>query len=120
MAEINKSASFDAQTMTEAIAAGEQEAPQVDVSKDYERSKEYQVSETDRTAEAEEILTPQFELHEPQEVLPESNLSSDPESFQSMAAEVNPLSAKEIDSETASTSDIDDFRSMAQEINSPL
>ncbi|MBW4620056.1 MAG: hypothetical protein KME17_11955 [Cyanosarcina radialis HA8281-LM2] len=117
MAEPNESASFDAQTMTEAIEAGEQEAPQVDVSADYEKSKEYETSETDRTAEAKEILTPQFELHEPQEVLPESNLSSDPGSFQSMAAAVNPNSTKEVDSESGAPGDVDAFRSMAKEVN---
>jgi hypothetical protein len=115
MAEIDESASFDAQTMAEAIATGEQEAPQVDVSKDYERSKEYEASETDSTTNAK--AAPQFELPKSQEVMPESNLSSSPESFQSMAAAVNPLSPKEVDADTDSSSDIDSFRSMAQEIN---
>ena len=48
-AELPNSQTFDAQQIAENVEAGEQQVPQVDVSADYEASKEFSVSDVDRT-----------------------------------------------------------------------
>jgi hypothetical protein len=44
--------SFDAQQIVEEIAAGEQKAPEIDVSQDYEASKELDTSQADQGTSA--------------------------------------------------------------------
>lgn len=94
MAEINENISFDAQVTSEAIAAGEQKAPQVDVDKDYERSKEFDVSEIDRTPEgakaAEVATSPQLDVPGASIQGSKSAATGDPEEFLEMAKEANP------------------------------
>ncbi|MFM7424068.1 MAG: hypothetical protein ACKO7W_03565 [Elainella sp.] len=75
-------ASFDAQQMVEDIKAGEQKAPSVDVDADYERSKQFDVAEIDRTGEgaiaAESLVSGQ------------APASGDPAAFMDMAKQVTP------------------------------
>jgi hypothetical protein len=49
MTSASAESNYDAQRMAEDIQSGEEKAPQVNVEKDYERSKEYDVSEIDRS-----------------------------------------------------------------------
>lgn len=89
---LDASQNFDAKQATEEIATGDRKVPEIDVSADYEASKEFSVSEIDQTQAgeqaAEEATAHQFELHEPENVIPESQLTSNPEDFTEMAKEV--------------------------------
>ncbi|NJK67184.1 MAG: hypothetical protein HC789_09395 [Microcoleus sp. CSU_2_2] len=95
--ESNNSQTFDAQQIAENVEAGEQKLPQVDVSADYEASKEFSVSEIDRTsagAEAAAAATaPKFAIPAPQEIPMPADAKGNPDDFLSMAKEVNPTGA---------------------------
>ncbi|MEG4207584.1 hypothetical protein QUA20_27135 [Microcoleus sp. Pol7_A1] len=92
--EPNDTESFDAAQIAESAEAGEQKLPTVNVSADYEASKEFSVSEIDRTgagAEAAAAATaPKFAVPAPKEVAKPADSSSNPADFRSMAQEVNP------------------------------
>jgi hypothetical protein len=94
MAKPDENISYGAQELVEEIKSGEEQMPQVDVAADYERSKEFAVSESDRTdtdsKATDEAIAAQVEPSRFEEIQPESE-TSDPESFRSMAKEVNPL-----------------------------
>lgn len=95
---LNEPQNFDAKQAAEEIATGDRKAPEVNVAADYEASKEFSVSEIDQTQAgeqaAEAATAHQFELHEPDNVIPESQLTSNPEDFTEMAKEVGPTSTK--------------------------
>ncbi len=95
--ETNNSQTFDAQQITENVEAGEQKLPTVDVSADYEASKEFSVSEVDRTsagAKAAAAATkPQFDIPAPKDIATSADSSSKPEDFRAMAKEVRPAGA---------------------------
>jgi hypothetical protein len=92
--EANNSQTFDAQQITESAEAGEQKLPTVDVSADYEASKEFSVSEVDRTsagAKAAAAATkPQFDIPAPKDIPMSANSSGKPDDFRAMAKEVKP------------------------------
>lgn len=95
MPETDATANFDAERMTEEIAAGEQKKPKVDVDADYELSKEFAVADIDKTdagaAAAEAATESKFELSQPQEIKTHSTESGgDPDAFLDMAKDVNP------------------------------
>lgn len=74
-------ASYDAEQLVEEIAAGEEKAPQVNVEADYERSKQFDVAEIDRSEEGSQAAA---------EVSSESGATTgDPNAFRNMAKEVN-------------------------------
>ncbi|QYO64154.1 hypothetical protein [Leptolyngbya sp. 7M] len=74
-------ANYDAQQLVEEIKEGEEQAPNVDVSADYERSKQFDVAEVDRTEAGSQAAA---------EVSSESSTSAgDPNAFREMAKEVN-------------------------------
>jgi hypothetical protein len=83
MTELQGSQNFDAEQMVEAIAEGEEKAPKVDVAKDYIRSKEYETASGDS-----ENSAPQTDLGQD---YTNAELSSNPETFRSIAQEVNPF-----------------------------
>jgi len=93
-AELPNSQTFDAQQITENAEAGEQKLPQVDVSADYEASKEFSVSEVDRTgagAQAAAAATaPKFDITTPQETTSSAKPTGNPDDFRAMAKEVRP------------------------------
>lgn len=123
---LNDSVPYDAQQIAEEISVGEVKAPKVDVAADYEASKEFSVSEIDRTEEGEKAAVaataPKFQLSEPEETHSEVQPTSDPADFMDMAAEVNPFAEKTIsqsegtDSETEAGSPAE-FMEMAAEVN---
>ena len=92
--EPNDTQSFDAAQIKESAEAGEQKLPTVDVSADYEASKEFSVSDIDRTsagAEAAAAATaPKFPIPAPKEIAQPADTSGNPADFRSMAQEVNP------------------------------
>ncbi len=92
--EQNNTESFDAQQITESAEAGEQKLPTVDVSADYEASKEFSVSDIDRTsagAEAAAAATaPKFDIPAPTEIPMPADSSGNPDDFRSMAHDITP------------------------------
>lgn len=83
---------YDAQQLTEDITAGEEKSPQVNVEADYERSKQFDVSEIDRTgagaaaADAATSTSKQTTTSEAEE--------GDPADFLKMAKDVTPTDEK--------------------------
>ncbi|NDJ15774.1 hypothetical protein [Myxacorys almedinensis] len=88
---------YDAEQMTEEISSGDRPAPNVDVSADYEASKELSVSAIDQSEEgakaAEAVSSHQLEVPETGDIKAES--TSDPSDYKAMAKEVNPISGNE-------------------------
>jgi hypothetical protein len=95
--EVNNIENFDAQQITESAEAGEQKLPTVNVSADYEASKEFSVSDIDRTsagAEAAAAATaPKFDIPAPTEFAKPADSSGNPDAFRSMAQDLNPAGA---------------------------
>jgi hypothetical protein len=50
----NQTETYDSQQLAEEIASGEEQAPQVNVEADYERSKQFDVADIDRTGKGAE------------------------------------------------------------------
>ncbi|MEG4076296.1 hypothetical protein QUA30_27165 [Microcoleus sp. Pol14C2] len=93
--EVNNTENFDAQQITENAEAGEQKLPTVDVSADYEASKEFSVSDIDRTgagAQAAAAATaPKFPIPAAQDNSAKpADKSGNPNDFRSMAQEIKP------------------------------
>lgn len=106
---------FDAKQATEEIAAGEQKAPKVNVEADYEASKEYSVSDVDRSGQGAEAATkataPEHELHTAAETKFEAEPTGDPGDFRGMAQDLRP--------EAANTGDSHDLMQKAIEKGQP-
>lgn len=93
--EVNNIENFDAQQINESAEAGEQKLPTVNVSADYEASKEFSVSDIDRTgagAEAAAAATaPKFPIPAPTDnIAKPADKSANPADFRSMAQDLNP------------------------------
>lgn len=92
--EVNNTENFDAQQINESVEAGEQKVPTVNVSADYEASKEFSVSDIDRTgagAQAAAAATaPKFPIPAPQDIAKPADTSGNPGDFRSMAQEIKP------------------------------
>jgi hypothetical protein len=120
MAEVvsnaDASQNFDSEQAKEAITAGEQKAPEVDVAADYEASKQFSVSEIDQTEEgakaAAEATAPQFELPQPTETRTVAEPTSDPQDYLEMAKDVSPAPA-------GATNVTDDLVAKALELGKP-
>jgi hypothetical protein len=93
---------FDALQATEEIATGEQKAPKVNVDADYEASKEYSVSDVDRSGQGAEAAAaataPEHDLHAPEETQFEAEPTGDPADFRAMAQDLRPEAANTGDS----------------------
>ncbi len=102
--DLNPSQSYDAQQVLEEIAEGSLPTPKVDVSSDYEASKEFSVSEIDRTGEgekaAEKATANSFEMQAPETTASKAEPTGDPSDFLNMA--------KAIGHETAAQGNVDD------------
>ena len=92
-----ESQNFDAKQLTEEIQAGEQKAPKVNVEADYEASKEYSVSDIDRSGEgakaANEATAPEHKMPEAKTIETHAEPTGDPAEFKNMAREIRPDSA---------------------------
>jgi len=90
----NINQTYDAQVLTEEIAAGEEKAPKINVEADYEASKQYSQSEVDQTEMGAELAkaatAPQFEVTQADSPNPSAAPTGDPTEFLEMAKEINP------------------------------
>lgn len=99
MTQAGASSNFDAERMVEEIKEGDEKMPHVDVASDYELSKQFAVSDIDRTEEgakaAEEATSPELDMSK---ISSQSDAvhktegfsDADPSAFLDMAKEVNP------------------------------
>jgi hypothetical protein len=82
----------DAQLAAENIASGEEKAPTVDIEGDYEASKQFSVSDVDRSGEgakaAEAATAPDLKVPEPEETKTESKPTGNPDDYMDMAKDV--------------------------------
>jgi len=82
----------DAKQQAENIAAGEEAAPPVNVSSDYEASKEYSVSEVDKSGtgvEAARAVSSSGQATSGEETQLESESTGDPDQYRQMAKDTN-------------------------------
>lgn len=90
---LNAPQNHDAQLAAEEIAEGKAKAQEVNVDADYEASKQFSVSEADKTGEgaqaADKATSTQFPVHEPEEPTHETKQSGDPAEFKAIAKEVS-------------------------------
>lgn len=93
-ANLENSQNFDAQQASEAIAQGEQKSPHVNIEADYEASKQFSVSNLDRSGEgakaAEAATAPDHALAQPDETPVEAKSDADPQDYVEMAKDVSP------------------------------
>lgn len=87
----NQAQNQDAELVAQSIAAGEEQAPVIDVEADYEAAQQFSVSEVDRTGagaeEAEAATAPQFEVSEPEETTTKAQPTGNPDDFLAMASD---------------------------------
>ncbi|HEY9845328.1 MAG TPA: hypothetical protein V6D03_03935 [Candidatus Caenarcaniphilales bacterium] len=87
--------SDDAKQLAEDIVAGEEKAPEVDVSSDYEAAKAYSVSEVDRSSAGAEaaaaVTSPELEVPQPEQTELKAKTTGDPEEFLDVAKDINPV-----------------------------
>lgn len=82
-------ANYDAQQLAEEIATGEEKAPKVNVEDDYERSKEFDVADIDRTAEGAKAADKATSLQSSSGSTPsEGKAPGDPNAYREMAQDV--------------------------------
>jgi hypothetical protein len=91
MNEITETPNFDAQRINEAISEGDEKLPAVDVSGDYERSKEFDTPSSEVVVESKEDEAVSQSSFQPIESVAEESETGAPEAFLSMAQEVNPF-----------------------------
>lgn len=93
---INTAENYDAQQTVEEIEAGDRKAPEANVDADYEASKQFSVSNIDRTQEgataAEAATAPQFEVPSQEEGALPVETTGNPDDYKQMAADANPQS----------------------------
>jgi len=82
----------EAQLAAENMVSGKEAAPTVDFDADYEASKQFSVSEIDRSgagAEAAEAATaPAFEVSQPEETKTEAQSTGNPDDYRDMAKDI--------------------------------
>ena len=90
----NQAPTQDAQLAAENIASGQEKAPTVDVEGDYEASKQFSVSDIDRSGEgakaAEAATAPDQKVSDPGETKTESKPTGNPDDYMDMAKDVTP------------------------------
>lgn len=84
--------SYDAKQAADEITSGDRAPSKVDVSSDYEASKEYSVSEVDRTGAGEKAAqaatAPDLKVPEPEETTSAAQPTGNPDDYLDMAKEV--------------------------------
>ena len=90
----NQAVGQEAELAAQSMVEGKEQMPEVDVDADYEASKEYSVSNIDKTgagAEAAAAATaPEHELSEVKDREVISEPTANPDDYREMAREVNP------------------------------
>lgn len=83
----------DAQLAAENMTSGQEPAQAIDLEGDYEASKQFSVSEVDRTGQgaqaAEAATAPEFEVTQPQETKTEAQPTGNPDDYREMAKDVS-------------------------------
>ncbi len=86
----------DAELAAEQMLSGKEQMPTLDLDADYEASKQFSVSDIDRTgagAEAAEAATaPKFEVSEPEKTKVEAQPTSNPDDYRQMARDIGSTS----------------------------
>lgn len=84
----------EAELAAQNMVVGIEKKPEVDVEQDYEASKQYSVSEIDKTGEGEqaavEATSAQREIPEPTDMASSPNTTGNPDEYREMAKDVNP------------------------------
>lgn len=84
----------EAQLAAERMASGEEKTQTIDVDADYEASKEYSVSEIDKTgagaAAAEAVTSAARKMPQPEDMRDSPDTTGNPADYLEMAREVNP------------------------------
>lgn len=84
----------EAELAAQNMVVGIEKKPQVDVEQDYEASKQYSVSEIDKSGEGAQAAVaataPQQEIPEPTDMASSPNTTGNPDDYREMAKEVNP------------------------------
>ncbi len=105
----------DAQLAAESMLSGQEKTQTVDFDADYEASKQFSVSEVDRTGEgaalAEAVTAPDFEVSEPEETKIQAEQTGNPDDFREMA--------KDIGSTNEAPNDSDDLVKKALDMGKP-
>jgi hypothetical protein len=84
MADLDdQTTTYDSQQLAEEIAQGEEQAPQVNVEADYERSKQFDVADIDRTGKGAEAASKTTSSAS-------SPATGNPDEFLDMAKQVQP------------------------------
>lgn len=87
---------YDAQQLTEEIKKDKDKAPQVNADADYERSKQFDVADIDRTAAGSKAAAAATDSKATRSNSPSEagEPTGDPDAFRKMAKEVNPPAEK--------------------------
>ncbi|MBW4580584.1 MAG: hypothetical protein KME42_13555 [Tildeniella nuda ZEHNDER 1965/U140] len=90
---VDTSESYDAQQAVEDIAGGDRKAPDANVEADYEASKQFSVSDIDRTSEgataAEAVTSPQLEVSELEPSTLTEDSTGNPNDYKKMASDAS-------------------------------
>ncbi|MBW4470217.1 MAG: hypothetical protein KME45_07400 [Stenomitos rutilans HA7619-LM2] len=93
---IDTAENYDAQQMVEEIETTDRKAPDANVDADYEASKQFSVSNIDRTEEganaAEAATAPKFEVPITEEATLPADATGNPDDYKQIAADANPNS----------------------------
>lgn len=92
----NQAQTHEGKLAAERMREGDEQVPNIDVEADYEASKQFSVSEVDRSgagAEAAEAVTaPEFEVPEPEETQYIAEPTGNPDDYRDMARDLSPKS----------------------------
>lgn len=86
---------FDAEVVKEAIAEGDEKAPEVDVAADYAMAQQMSSGFVDAEL-AEELVKPQFEVAQPEAVVTGAEIGSGTSDYLEMAKDINPAPTGEV------------------------
>lgn len=83
----------EAELAAENMVVGTEKKPEIDVEQDYEASKEYSVSEIDKSGQGNQAATAatsaQREIPEPTDMASNLNTTGNPDEYREMAKDVN-------------------------------
>lgn len=91
--KVDTSESYDAQQAVEEIAEGERKAPDANVEADYEASKQFSISDIDRTDEgaaaAKAVTSPQLEVSAPDTSTLTADSTGNPDDYKTIASDLS-------------------------------
>ncbi len=90
--DFEETQNFDAEVVKEAIAEGDEKSIEVDMDADYETAQRLSTSSIS-AEEAEDIVAPEFEVSQPEDVVISSNPTGDSIDYTDLAKDINPAPA---------------------------